>query len=111
MDTPTLIATILTSSTFGGGFTVWLNYRSKVKSGKVAEERHRAADLVTQRDDAYALVEQERKRATEEQNRADQEARNRNRAQDYAALLRRHLIELGGTPPPAPTYERLDAHD
>lgn len=111
MDTPTVISVVLTSGAFGGIVASILNYLSKKRSGKVMEERRRAADLVTQRNDAYALVEKERQRASAEQNRADREARNRNRAQDYAALLRRHLIELGGTPPSAPTYERYDTDD
>lgn len=102
-------AIVLTSSAFGGIIGQLARVIQSFISGASSKKRYANADLVTQRDSAMAIADKERDRAAREQERGDREARNRNRAQDYAAQLRRLAIEHGipiSDLPPAPTYER-----
>lgn len=83
-------------------------------NGSYSRERGRNADIVRQRDDAYARTLALEQQADHADARADFEARERRRAQEYASELRRDLVERGvpptdlrpwptaGTPPPPP---------
>lgn len=100
---------ILTSAAFGGIVSELVRLIQSIRTGKSEEKRLKNADLVAQRDHAFTMADRERERAAREQERGDREARNRNRAQDHVAQLRRLAIE-SGIPitdlPQAPTYER-----
>lgn len=75
--------------------------------GAAGRERGRNADLVTQRDDAYARAAAAEKAADEADARADAEARKRRLLEEYASSLRRDCMDHGVRPDelrPWPTY-------
>lgn len=98
MDTAQIWATVLTAVGAGAilrelaaGLVKWL-------TGSAGRERGRNADLVTQRDDAYARLQAAEVRADEADARADAEARKRRLVAEYASALRRDCVEHGMTP-------------
>lgn len=95
MDNATLIATLVGAGGLGAALLELVRGFSRWSNGTAAREKSRNADLVTQRNDAWEERDRQSDRADKLQQRADTEARNRNRAQDYAARLRRMLIEAG----------------
>lgn len=98
VDTTLLVA-------LGGGAGVALMLRefvavfATIRSGVSAKEGKRKTDIVQQRDEAL-------ERARRAEARADAEATKRRSFQEYAAELRRQLIENGlrpGNPPDVET--------
>lgn len=98
MDTGQLLITIFGAGTGGAAALALVNGVIKWLNGSAGRERAHNADLRTQRNEAWGDAETERARASNEQARADMEARNRNRIADYAAALRRDCMEHGMTP-------------
>ena len=81
------------------GIVKWIN-------GAAGRERGRNANLVKQRDDAYARAAAAEKAADEADARADAEARKR-LLEEYASSLRRDCMDHGVRPDelrPWPTY-------
>jgi hypothetical protein len=64
-------------------------------NGTAGRERIRNTGLKQQRDEAWALVREERDRADEADTRADLEAHNRRLIMEYASALRRDCTEHG----------------
>lgn len=90
MDTPQTVITILGAGTGGAILTSIVNAFIKFFSGNAGRERVRNADMKTQRDEAWA-------RAELSELRADREARNRRKTEEYASALRRDCTEHGAT--------------
>jgi hypothetical protein len=66
-------------------------------NGTAGRERVRNTGLKQQRDEAWALLREERVRADESDARADLEAHNRRLTEEYASQLRRDCTEHGVT--------------
>lgn len=114
MDNAETIGWLLGAGTGGLLLRELLGSLVKYWTGATSRQRIRNTDLVGQRDAAVSAAEDERDRATREQQRADREARNRNLAQDYAAHLRRVALDAGVPPtalPDPPRYHRAPATD
>ncbi|MHA7270390.1 hypothetical protein [Arthrobacter sp. HLT1-20] len=101
MDTAQIIITVLGAGTGGAILTSLVNGLIKYWTGTAGRERARNADMRTQRNEAWADAERER-------NRADREARNRNRLADYASGRRRDLIERGVEPADIAGWPQLE---
>lgn len=75
-------------------------------NGNYRRERGRNADIVQQRDDAYARAIEADREARFQQRMAEYEGRERRRVLEYASELRRDLVEIGipsANLPPWPT--------
>ncbi len=84
LDSPVaLIVAILGSAGLGGFLREIVSGVGKLRSGISAKESVRKRDLVGERDYEF--------------DRAEAEARNRRRIEEYAARLRRLLVELGNS--------------
>lgn len=82
LDSPVaLVVAILGSAGLGGFLREIVSGISKLRSGISAKESVRKRDLVGERDYEF--------------DRAEAEARNRRRIEEYAAKLRRLLVEQG----------------
>lgn len=82
LDSPVaLIVAILGSAGLGGFLREIVSGVGKLRSGVSAKEASRKRDLVSERDYEFE--------------RAEAEARNRRRIEEYAARLRRILVEQG----------------
>lgn len=97
MDYLGLIVALLSAGGFGALVKIILDALRARSKGIAMKDRERAADLVKQRNDAYAQAERERARANREADRADTEARNRNRLADALSDHRRICVEEHGT--------------
>jgi len=109
VDTAQAIALAVGLLGTGGAVTAIINGIIGKWNGRPERERIFNADMRTQRDDAYALAEKERDRASSEQGRADRADRKRAVADAYAATLHRKLVLAPcvdqSTIPPRPKYE------
>lgn len=82
LDNPVaLIVALIGTAGVGGLFREIMSMLTRLGSGLSAKESNRKRDLVTERDFEY--------------DRAEAEARNRRRTEEYSAKLRRLLIENG----------------
>lgn len=90
METPQIVITILGAGTGGAILTSIVNAFIKFFSGSAGRDRVRNADMKSQRDEAWA-------RAEAAELRADREARNRRKTEEYASALRRDCTEHGAT--------------
>jgi len=88
MDSAQLWAALIGTTGLGAVLLAAVNGLIKWLSGAAGREKGRNADLVRQRDDAYA-------RMHTANTLADTEARRRRIAQEYASALRGDLLELG----------------
>jgi hypothetical protein len=89
-------ATVAIMTAGGGVFLVALvQGLGKYLSGAAGRERARNSSLKQQRDEAWALVREERERADLSDARADVEAHNRRLTEEYASQLRRDCTEHG----------------
>lgn len=97
LDNPVaLIVALVGSAGLGGFLKEIMSGLSKLRSGVSATESGRKRNLVSERDFEY--------------DRAEAEARNRRRMEEYAAHLRRLLVEGGCSKtqiPPWPTLEAI----
>ena len=94
LDNPVALIVALIGSAGLGGFVKEITSSlAKLRSGVSAKESGRKRDLVSERDYEY--------------DRAEAEARNRRRMEEYSAGLRRILVERGHTDllPAWPTLE------
>jgi hypothetical protein len=94
LDNPVALIVALIGSAGLGGFIKEITASlAKLRSGVSAKESGRKRDLVSERDYEY--------------DRAEAEARNRRRMEEYSAGLRRSLVEKGHQDelPPWPTLE------
>lgn len=82
LDNPVALVVAILGSAGLGGFLreIFLGF-SKLRSGISAKESGRKRDLVSERDYEF--------------DRAEAESRNRRRLEEYAAKLRRTLVEAG----------------
>lgn len=79
---------------------------TKLAGGMSARESKRKVDIVQQRDAAIAREDRARRDEAQAWRQVDREAAKRRASLDYAARLRRRLIELGETPEPEPSFEQ-----
>ena len=101
MDGTQAVVALLGAGGLGAALLALVNGLIKWLNGSYGRQRSRSADLVVQRNDAYA-------RAVEAEERAEGEALHRRRLAEYASELRRLLIEAGHDPrdlPPFPSRE------
>jgi hypothetical protein len=94
-----LIVALLGTAGLGAFIREIVSAITKVVGGMSARESKRKVDIVQQRDEALT-------RMNRAWRQVDREAEKRRAALDYAARLRRHLIELGETPEPEPDFGR-----
>lgn len=95
LDNPVaLIVALVGSAGLGGFLKEIVSSLSKLRSGVSAKESGRKRDLVSERDYEY--------------DRAEAEARNRRRMEEYSAQLRRLLIEGGCTKTQIPAWPQLE---
>lgn len=97
-------AAVLSSAGLFSFLGVVANGILKHRNGTAGRERIRNTGLKQQRDEAWALLREERKLAKEERDRADKaderadlEAHNRRITEEYASQLRRDCTEHGMT--------------
>lgn len=95
---PILVA-VLGAGGFGAFFREIVAGVVKVAGGMSARESKRKVDIVLQRDEAIA-------REAKAWSLVDAEAAKRRLEQEYAARLKRQLIEAGIEPEGAPVYEK-----
>lgn len=98
MDSAQLWAALIGTTGLGAVLLAAVNGLIKWLSGAAGRERGRNADLVTQRDNAWARLQAAELRADEADARADEEARKRRLVQEYASALRGDCIEHGVKP-------------
>lgn len=94
-----LVIALVGATGLGGLVREVFTIVNKIRSGMSAKERDRKRDLVSERDYEYE--------------RADAEARNRRRLEEYAAKLRRTIVEANGSDviPAWPNLEEIpDRH-
>lgn len=99
MDWVPIVAAVLGAGGLGALLREAVSAVRKVMAGMAARESSRKRDIVQQRDAAA----QREARAWAQ---VDREAAKRRQVQDYAAALRRQLIEAGVTPLDEPVLER-----
>ncbi len=99
VDLVPLIVGLIGSGGLGAFFREIVAGLSKIAGGMSARESKRKVDIVQQRDEAL-------ERAEDAWAERDKEASKRRRAQEYAARLRRLLIQNGIEPPDEPVFER-----
>lgn len=92
IDIVPLIVAILGSGGVGAAAIKLIDGVLKIRAGMSARESKRRVDIIQQRDEAIAFGEGE--------------TTKRRIAQEYAARLRRRLIENGIEPDPEPVYEK-----
>ena len=90
MDSTQLLVTVLGTLGGSGALLALVNGLMKYFSGAAGRERIRNVSLKDQRNEAWADAEKER-------DRAECEARNRRRIEEYASQLRRDCTEHGVT--------------
>ncbi|WGM21874.1 hypothetical protein QEH68_06785 [Paenarthrobacter sp. OM7] len=102
MDSTQLLVTLIGAGGGGAALLALINGLIKYLSGSAGRERIRNTTLKDQRNEAWAErdkawkeVAEERKRADLSDARADREARNRRRTEEYASQLRRDCTEHG----------------
>lgn len=88
MDAAQTTITVLGAGTGGLILKSLVDAGIKFFTGTAGREKIRNADMKTQRDEAWA-------RAEEAVNRADREARNRRKTEEYASALRRDCMDHG----------------
>lgn len=80
-----------------GALVVIVNGAVKYFNGSAGREKARNVSMKEQRNEAWADAERERDRADSALKRADREARNRRKTEEYASELRRDCTEHGAT--------------
>ena len=90
METTQLVVAVLGSAGVSAFLVALVNGAVKYFNGTAGRERVRNVGLKDQRNEAWADAEKER-------DRADREARNRRRIEEYASQLRRDCTEHGVT--------------
>lgn len=100
-----IVAAVIGGGGVGALFREIVAGISKLAGGMSARESKRKVDIVQQRDAAIAREERARRSEDQAWRQVDREAMKRRAVLDYAARLRRRLIELGETPEPEPTFE------
>lgn len=95
MDGTQALVAVLGAGGLGAALLALVNGLVKWLNGSYGRQRAKSADLVKQRDDAYARAQRAEDRADEADARADREALERRRMSEYASELRRILIESG----------------
>lgn len=111
MDGTQLIVALLGSGGVGAVILAGTNGVVKWLNGSYGRQRGKSADLVKQRDDAYARAQAAEMRADLADERADGEARRRRQMAEYASELRRLLIENGQQTTDLPPFPPRDAVD
>lgn len=109
MDSSTqqIWATVLSSAGLFAFLGVVANGVIKHVNGTAGRERIRNTGLKQQRDEAWALVREERARADHSDERADLEAHNRRLIMEYASELRRDCTDHGVTDKELRPWPRL----
>jgi hypothetical protein len=95
MDSAQLLVTVLGAGGGGAALLALINGFWKWANGSAGRERDKNTDLVSQRKNAI----RERDQANDERDESDRQKRS---AFEYAARLRRQLIEAGLEPIPMP---------
>lgn len=101
MDSTQLLVSVIGVIGSSGALAMFAKGAVKYFSGTAGRERARNISMREQRNEAWADAERER-------DRADREARNRNRIADYASGRRRDLIEHGVDPAAIPDWPQLE---
>lgn len=96
-STQQIWATVLSSAGLFTFLGVVANGVIKHVNGTAGRERIRNTSLKQLKDEAWALLREERKRADASDARADLEAYNRRLTEEYASQLRRDCTEHGVT--------------
>lgn len=100
MDWVPIVVAALGAGGIGALLREIVSGATKIAGGMSARESKRADDIVQQRAEAIAREEKAWRQV-------DAEAKKRRAALDYAARLRRRLIELGVVDPePEPSFEQ-----
>lgn len=99
IDIVPLLVTLVSALGGGVGIKTLIDGLLKIRSGMSAKESSRKVDIVQQRDRAIAREERAWKLV-------DVEAEKRRKTQEYAARLRRQIIEAGGEPAAEPVLEQ-----
>lgn len=92
MDSTQLLITVITTLGTSGGLVLLINGLVKYFNGSAGRERARNTTMKDQRNEAWKDAERER-------DRAELEALNRRRTEEYTSRVRRFCTEQHGTDP------------
>ena len=90
-----LVALIFGAGGVTAGIGSLAGFVRRVSDGRAQEQRAKTQDLTKQRDDAWSRVALEQARADKAETETELHRRARQNLSDYAATLRRLLIEAG----------------